>query len=534
MSIRQQTRAILWVQWRSFVNHSPVLRKSVGLTGLVMVIWYGLWVIGALGAAGLLAAAESRADAFQFLVPGLFVVTLYWQFIPVLMASAGASLDLRRLIVYPIPHRELFHIEVALRISAAVEAMILCVGAAAGTLLNRVLPWWSVLGFVLFVLFNLLLSSAMRDLLGRLMSRKYLREVIVLAIVLLSALPQVFVYIEPDPRIARFLQQAAGGFWWPWAAAAGTIAGQRTLISMLALLAWCGGAWWLARSQFERSLVVTASELRSRERAMSRFGFAESIYGLPSRLFRDPLAVMIEKELRSLSRSPRFRLVFIMAFTFSLLIWLPMGFRRQEPNWMSEHYLTVALGYAVLLLAEVMIWNIFGFDRGSAQVYFALPVRLATVLIAKNLSALFFVSLDSVMVLVVCFALGLRPSAEQIGEAFSVMVVLVLLLIGAGNLISVRNPRPIDPDRSWGRRSAGKVQAILIVGYPLLMGPIFLAFLARHAFESEWAFYGVLAFDLVLAGIVYWVSFESALETAAARREEILATLAQDQGVLSS
>jgi hypothetical protein len=78
------------------------------------------------------------------------------------------------------------------------------------------------------------------------------------------------------------------------------------------------------------------------------------------------------------------------------------------------------------------------------------------------------------------------------------------------------------------------VQALLIIGYPVLMGPVALAFLARHAFETEWAFYGVLAFDLVLAGILYWVTFESALETAAARREEILTTLAQDQGVLSS
>ena len=66
------------------------------------------------------------------------------------------------------------------------------------------------------------------------------------------------------------------------------------------------------------------------------------------------------------------------------------------------------------------------------------------------------------------------------------------------------------------------------------MGPILLAFLARHAFESEWAFYGVLAFDLVLAAILYWVAFESALETAAASREQILTTLSQDQGVLSS
>ena len=534
MTVYRQTGAILWAQWRSFINHSPALRKSVPLTGIVMFIWYGLWALGAIGTASFLAAAETPAAVRQFLIPGLFVGTLYWQIIPVLMASTGASLDLRRLIVYPIPHRELFHIELALRISAAVEVLILCTGAALGTLANPALPLWSILGFLLFVLFNLFLSSAVRDLLGRLMSRKYLREVMVLALVLLSALPQVFIYAEPSPRTARFLEAVSRAFWWPWAAAAGVVSGVQLLPSAIALLAWCAATWWLARSQFERSLIVTEGELRSRERAASRLGLAEPLYRLPSRFFSDPLAVMIEKEIRSLSRAPRFRLMFIMAFTFSLLIWLPMGFRRDEPNWMSAHYLTVALTYAVVLLAEVMIWNVFGFDRRSAQAYFALPVRLSTVFVAKNISALFFVLLDAVVVLAVCLALGLRPSLEQVAEAFSVMFVLTLLLISIGNLVSVRNPRAVDPDRSWGRRSGGKVQAILLIGYPILLGPIVLAFLARHAFETEWAFYGVLAFDLLLAAILYWVAFDSALETAAARREEILATLAQDQGVLSN
>jgi ABC-2 type transport system permease protein len=534
VSLSGQTRAILWAQWRSFLNYSPWLRSSASLTGIVMVVWYGVWVVGALAVASLAASLESREAALRLFVPGLFVATLYWQFIPVLMASAGASLDLRRLIVYPIPHHELFHIEIVLRLSGAVEVLILCTGAAIGALLNPVLPVWGVLGLVPFVLFNLFLSSAVRDLLGRLMSRKYLREVIVLGIVLLSALPQALVYFEPDPRVGGYVQVIGSGIWWPWSAASDVVAGVRALPGALVILAWTAGAWWLARTQFERSLLITSSELRSRERSASRSGLAEVIYRLPERLFRDPLAALVEKEIRSLSRSPRFRLVFVMAFTFSLLIWLPMGFRREDPNWMSAHYLTVAFGYAVLLLAEVMVWNVFGFDRGSAQAYFALPVKLSTVLVAKNLSALFFVLFDAVMVVVVCTALGLRPSAEQMGEAFAVMIVLVLLLIGVGNLISVRNPRPVDPDRSWGRRSAGKVQAFLLIGYPLLMAPIGLAFLARQAFENEWAFYGVLRFDLILAAILYWVAFESALETAAARREEILTTLAQDQGVLSS
>jgi ABC-2 type transport system permease protein len=211
-----------------------------------------------------------------------------------------------------------------------------------------------------------------------------------------------------------------------------------------------------------------------------------------------------------------------------------MGLRGGEPNWMTSHYLTVALGYEVMLLAEVMIWNVFGFDRRAAQVYFAFPVKTSTVLVAKNLSALFFVLLDAALIIVICVLLGFRLTWESLGEALSVLVVLTLMLVAIGNLVSVRNPRPVDPDHSWGRSSAGRMQAILLLVYPVVFGPIALAFLARSAFEVEWAFYSVLAFDLVLGAILYWVSFDSALEHARKRQEEILASLSREQGLLSN
>jgi ABC-2 type transport system permease protein len=201
---------------------------------------------------------------------------------------------------------------------------------------------------------------------------------------------------------------------------------------------------------------------------------------------------------------------------------------------MSEHYLTVTVSYGIMLIAEVLIWNVFGFDRGATQAYFVMPVPFATVLFAKNLVALFFTVLEALMVAAVCAVLGLPLTPLVFLEAFGVLFVLATGLIAIGNLLSVRNARPVDPDHSWGRGSAGRSQAILLVVYPVVLGPLALAFLARHAFESEWAFYGVLGVLFAVVCVVYWVAFESALETASEKREEIVAVLSQEKGVLSN
>jgi len=58
---------------------------------------------------------------------------------------------------------------------------------------------------------------------------------------------------------------------------------------------------------------------------------SSGFYRLPSTLLKDPLGALIEKEFRFLVRSPRFRLVFIMGFTFGLVLWLPMVFVPRGP-----------------------------------------------------------------------------------------------------------------------------------------------------------------------------------------------------------
>jgi ABC-2 type transport system permease protein len=247
-------------------------------------------------------------------------------------------------------------------------------------------------------------------------------------------------------------------------------------------------------------------------------------------LFRDPLAALVEKEVRFLSRAPRFRLLFIMGFSFGLLIWLPMTLRTGPESAMRGNYLTIVSAYALLLLGEVCFWNSFGMDRTAAQTYFVMPVRISTVLVAKNIAAAFFITLDVMLVALFCLVLGMPITLQHVGEAFAVTTVLAVMLLGIGNMLSTRYPKPINPAQSWRAGSMGKVQAFLLFVYPVASIPVFLAYGARYAFDSELAFYGVILVDLLIAAVVYHIAMESASASAMESREMIIDALSKNEG----
>jgi ABC-2 type transport system permease protein len=200
---------------------------------------------------------------------------------------------------------------------------------------------------------------------------------------------------------------------------------------------------------------------------------------------------------------------------------------------MASNYLTFVCVYALLLLGEVCFWNSFGFDRGAAQLYYLVPAPFRTVIFAKNIAAVLFILAEIAAIVMLCSVIGMPVTAPKAMEAFSVAIVLTLFLLAAGNLASVYHPRAVDPSQSW-RSSASKFHALLLVLYPLFGIPIGLAYLARYAFDSGLAFYGVLLFDLALAAVTYRIAMDSAQGRAEAERERIVASLSEGAGPVSA
>jgi ABC-2 type transport system permease protein len=532
-----QAGAIVWAQWRSMRNHLP--RANVGgllFTGILTTIWYGVFAYFAV-LAGILLSRPTEVATFHNLLPAaLLLVFLYWQVIPVLLTSMGASLDLRKLLVYPIPRRALFVIEVILRVTTAVEMLLILTGAAIGLFFNPAVPHWAPLSLVVFVIFNLFCSTGIRDLLARLLAHKRIREIVIFLVVLGAALPQLMLFRGSQARVRHFFGGEPSAMF-PWTATARLALGEFSWVNLGVLLGWTLAAYIFGRTQFERGLRFDAAEASARgSSSLRRASRLEWWYQLPNALLPDPLAALIEKELRFLSRAPRFRLVFLMGFSFGLLIWAPIAFGRAsaQHSFLTDNYLTMVSVYALLLLSDALFWNCFGFDRGAAQVYFLVPVKMSTVLAGKNLAAAFLVLIEITAIALVCAVLRLPLSGLQILEAFAVTCVVTLFILAVGNMSSLYNPRAVNPVKAMKTAASSRAQALLMLAFPITLAPVAFAYLARYAFNTEWAFFGVLIVGGVLGVLVYLYSMQSALRAAANRREQIIRALSSGEGPIES
>ena len=523
--------AIFWAQWRTLLHfRSGGNLAGTALSGLILLGWFGLWTVIA-AALGLLAAQPGARSMFEQALPGaLLLACMLWQVVPLLMTSQGASLDLKKLLVYPIPAGQLFGVDVALRVTSALEMILLAAGLTVGLLFNPAVPLKTAPAvFLLFVLFNLLLASGLRQQMERWIVRRRLGEVLVLLLITASTLPRLLM-VTGVPAPLRRMELGLTGAWWPWSAAAHLALGQSSAMAWVTLLAWTAAAGAYGRWQFARNLRGDWSAASAAGSPVARTRTRrDSIYGLPSRFLPDPLAALVEKELRSLVRSPRFRLVFIMGFTFGVVIFLPTMLRHGAGD-LSSHRLTMVSAYSLLILGDVVFWNVFGFDRSAAQLYFLTPCRFSLALAGKNVAAAIFVLLEVTGVGVVWSLLRMPVSPDMFAEAYAVTLVLSLYLLGAGNLASISYPRPVNPERSTGAVSSGRARVLLLLAYPALALPVLLAYGAEYAFRSRPAFYLVLAFAAALGAAFYWVALGSASAKSERCREQFLEALSQSEG----
>jgi ABC-2 type transport system permease protein len=244
----------------------------------------------------------------------------------------------------------------------------------------------------------------------------------------------------------------------------------------------------------------------------------------------------VEKELRTLVRTPRFRMVFVMGFTFGLMMWLPMviGRHGNREGMLAHYFLTVVCAYSLTLLGQVTYWNSFGFDRSAASLYFAAPQPVTAVLVGKNIASLVFIYLEVIILTGVTLALGMLNGWEQGIEAFVVIGICSLYLMAIGNVSSVRYPRPLHAERVSQGGGSSRSQGVLFLFYPVALLPVLLAYLARYAFDSPTAFWLVLALAAGIGCMVYWLGLESAIGTAVRHREQIVQDLSQGEGPVIS
>ncbi len=71
---------------------------------------------------------------------------------------------------------------------------------------------------------------------------------------------------------------------------------------------------------------------------------------------------------------------------------------------------------------------------------------------------------------------------------------------------------------------------MMLLVYPVVAVPLVLAYGARYAFNSETAFFLVLAVSAGFGLIVYRIAMDSAMAMAVRKRESILSALTRGEG----
>jgi ABC-2 type transport system permease protein len=528
--------AILRAQLLSMRLRTGTRRGGAVFSAITGLFFYGFWSFLGWGAVLFFSLPDQAPYFVPVLAGSLMFVMLYWQFAPVISASFGASLDLQKLLVYPIPHGKLFLVEVLLRVATCSEMLIVLGGVSIGLLRNplygprqapRILA-----GALLFAAMNILVSAGTRNLIERIFLRTRLKEVMLLVFVVAGLLPRLLVAMNvKKSAVFRFVPSQVA---WPWAAAGRLILGDPIGLSLVSALAWLTASFAFSRWQFERSIRYDADSGRAAKPSRNRTsanGITETLFRLPARFLPDPLAAMAEKELRTLARIPRFRLVYAMSIFFGLVLYFPNLRHARTDSYFHRNALVFMSTYGLLMLGQITYWNSFGFDRSAAQGYFSWPIRFRDVLIAKNLTVLMMMIPQILTISLIASAAHIPVSPAKVAETIVVMTITALYWLAMGNICSVRIPRALDPDKM--NQMSNKMQAMTILIAPFLLVPLVIAYWSRWFFESDIVFAGLLLVSAIIGGIFYWVGLDSAVAAAGLRREAMLTELSRSEGPLS-
>ncbi|MBV9082657.1 MAG: hypothetical protein JOZ62_08285 [Acidobacteriaceae bacterium] len=523
-AMRQQMLAIASAQIRSIRNHLPKAATGSIFIALAALVWYGAFAfLGVALAIWIPLVPLSNIQAW--LGAALFGVFLFWQTVPLFTLTGGWSVQLDKLQIYPVSTAALFTMEVLLRLTTGVEMLFLLLGACVGLSRHLGLPWGVPLLLLLYIPFNLFVSLAVRELLLHSFERNRFRELFAIFVISIGILPQVVIRSGLGMKLRPHFMAISNASLTPWHAEAMLSSTTFSFPAFAVLAVWIAIAYTFARVQFAKA--ARSEELLRPDSPVSARPKESRILGLLSRLLPDPIAVIVEKELRSLIRMPRFRVIFAMACFFSVLIFVPMGLERGGFRFVQRNFLPLVNLYGLLLLGDALLWNMFGFDRSATQTYFITPVELRAVVKAKNIAAAIFMMVQSTAVFVVALGMRLPVTNLNIATAFGACAVAGVFFLAVGNLTSVMIPRPINPTQTLRKQAGGQVQVWLfacMLGMSILIG---FAYVARWALASDLALFGVLAIEFAIGVVFYRVSLDSAVQRGMRDRERILDNLSR-------
>ena len=539
VGILRQIILIAGLRWRMLHNYLRRKQNRLDLIGLFVVcVVAGAFVIG--GCFALFAGAYDFVSSGRITWLSLlfWVIFLWWQLLPIMVAGFGASFDFRAVLRFPLSFAAFYIIGLAYGLAdftgvAAVcwiIAVIFGVAAASPALLPA-----SLLMAVLFIAFNVALERLLGSWMERLLAGRRTRELFFAAFILvmvslqllgpllnryensaepwlMRALPYLSYF--PASLVGKGIGAAAAGNYSGFALAAAGVACYSALFGVL--------LWTRFAAQYRGEEL---SETRGLTKIIRNTARAETgADGLS--LLSPRVAAVIRKEVRYLLRNGFAAmllllppgLVFTLISQSSLLQF--MGAKGISP----ELFFPGLLAYIVLILMTPA-YNSFAYESAGVQTYFTAPLRFRDVFLGKNFVQVCLIVIEvTLCIAAFCYRVG-APPAPIFLATLAAIVFTVVGQLSIANWSSLCFPRKLEFGRIHGQRQSRMAVLIAFAAQILLFAISSLVMGLGRWTGDPWL--PAKAFALLAAAAMggYFASLDALTSYAEKKKEKLIEAL---------
>lgn len=474
---------MLLLRWRLLVNslRSRKRQAEVALQG-ISYLFGAAFVFSSsagLGVAAYYTLSHGNPNILDLL---LWAVFFFWQLVPVLFEGYSPGLNFREVARYPVSFRLYFLLNAAYGLfdPAALTGVLWLISIWFGILFAQ--PSWALPAAILFLIFaalNILCNRLLIGLMERFQSTRRGRERVAAVLLILMLVPQLFNFALQGwfntrgfrmPAWTHDLFAKVDRFSPPGLITASLLSvdiGDLLLVALLA--AYTALAWWLL---WRRLRSVYQGEIYAETFKVHRELKVKPGWRLPG--LDEKFSAIVEKELRYLRQNPR--VLILMANPLIIFLFVVLGPARKLMYF--SHPAALLGGFAGLLALSVtnLSGNVFGMDGQGFGRWLLSPLPLRKVLMAK--------SLTQGLLLTALYLAGALWVAGR-GELSLTMFLAVtsgflgvlIILLGAGNVISVYWPKRIDPSQMTSRivsQAAGLAALVITMALAIPAGAVVL------------------------------------------------------------
>ena len=470
----RQLSLLILVRWQTFRNSLRSKSEKVHLAGnIALGFFFGVQVLALSVGIGFGAFAIVMSRKWNFLTLMLWVIFLFWQFVPVLATEMNPGFDGRNLLRFPLRFSAFFLMSAAYGLADpfALVGILWHVAIGVGVVVAQPdLAWWAALALSISVLMNLLFNRLVFAWLERALAKRRTREIVTAFSILLFLFIQFsgLILQRRGSALRRGMENTAA-FWRSLppalpgtvlehaadddsAAALGTAA----LLGIYTLV--FGGLFaFRVRAQFTgEDLGESAAPLREKPVVKrgpvplpAKAAIAGRESGPLSGIVSAPVAAILGKEIRYFYRNTMLMMSAFMPLVLIAFFIMTSSVPRRQGGlsfigrFGGNFAYPASVVYILLLMMNFCPNNLAYEGRGVERLFLA-PVKFSDVMLAKNLFHGGLLVFESLLVLALVTVMGHPPSVLILLATWTGLLFAALIHLGVGNWLSLQFPRKFE------------------------------------------------------------------------------------------